>query len=124
VTHQFLASANWLELQSLRKIKFPFSKLELHRKHTQHLCTQLFLRQTQRWHTFLEEEHAAAVTVVGEADLAEEEVAIEEVGEVSQEVVEVDEVSFTSPRSDSQSRFSNRWATPLQLRKDYETKSS
>ena len=62
--------------------------------------------------------------VVGEADLEEEEVAIEEVGEVSQEVVEVDEVSFTSPRSDSQSRILNRWVPPLQLRKDYETKSS
>jgi hypothetical protein len=74
----------------------------------------LFAQQTQRWHTFPEEEHAAAVIVVGEADL-------EEVGEVSQEV-EVDEVSFTSPRSDSQSRILNRWAPPLQLRKDYETK--
>ena len=62
--------------------------------------------------------------VVGEADLEEEEVAIEEVGEVSQEVVEVDEVSFTSPRSDFQSRILNRWVPPLQLRKDYETKSS
>lgn len=46
--------------------------------------------------------------VVAEADSAAEEVAIEEVGEVSQEVVEVDEVSFTSPRSDSQSRILNR----------------
>ena len=62
--------------------------------------------------------------VVAEADSAAEEVAIEEVGEVSQEVVEVDEVSFTSPRSDSQSRILNRWVPPLQLRKDYETKSS
>jgi hypothetical protein len=84
----------------------------------------LFPQQTQRWHTFPEEEHAAAVIVVGEADLEEEEVAIEEVGEVSQEVVEVDEVSFTSPRSDFQSRILNRWVPPLQLRKDYETKSS
>jgi hypothetical protein len=49
-----------------------------------------------------------AVIVVGEVDLEEAEVAIEEVGEVSQEVVEVDEVSFTSPRSDSQSRILNR----------------
>ena len=62
--------------------------------------------------------------VVAEADSAAEEVAIEEVGEVSQEVVEVDEVSFTSPRSDFQSRILNRWVPPLQLRKDYETKSS
>jgi hypothetical protein len=66
----------------------------------------------------------AAVIVVGEVDLEEAEVAIEEVAEVSQEVVEVDEVSFTSPRSDSQSRILNRWVPPLQLRKDYETKSS
>ena len=62
--------------------------------------------------------------VVGEVDLEEAEVAIEEVGEVSQEVVEVDEVSFTSPRSDSQSRILNRWVSSLQLRKYYETKSS
>ena len=62
--------------------------------------------------------------VVAEADSAAEEVAIEEVGEVSQEVVEVDEVSFTSPRSDSQSRILNRWVSSLQLRKYYETKSS
>ena len=62
--------------------------------------------------------------VVAEADSAAEEVVIEEVVEVSQEVVEVDEVSFTSPRSDSQSRILNRWVPPLQLRKDYETKSS
>jgi hypothetical protein len=64
------------------------------------------------------------VIVEGEAGLAEEEVAIEEVGEVSQEVVEVDEVSFTSPRSDSHSRILNRWVPLLHLRKDYETKSS
>jgi microcompartment protein CcmK/EutM len=84
----------------------------------------LFPQQTQRWHTFPEEERAAVEIVVAEADLAEEEVAIEEVGEGFQEVVEVDEVSFTSPRSDSRSRILNRWVPPLQLRKDFETKSS
>ena len=62
--------------------------------------------------------------VVAEADSAAEEVVIEEVVEVSQEVVEVDEVSFTSPRSDSQSRILNRWVSALQLRTYYETKSS
>jgi hypothetical protein len=61
--------------------------------------------------------------VVREVDSAAEEVVvIEEVGEASREVL--DEVSFTSPRSDSQSKILNRLASYLQLRKYYENKSS